>query len=150
MEIKYLKQEKNEVEIKLDNLTIAEILRAYLNEDSSVEFAAWRREHPIKKEIILKIKTKGKTAKKALSDAVNNGCSIETARIWVEEYRRSLKYEPSDVGGGSPGHQTIETKKIYQACELCENPVEIQEMKIIRICPGCYKIIAENLKGGDA
>lgn len=88
--------------------------------------------------------------KKALSDAVNNGCSIETARIWVEEYRRSLTYEPSDVGGGSPNQQTIEAKKIYQACELCENPIEIQDMKIIRICPGCYKVIAENLKGGGS
>ena len=88
--------------------------------------------------------------KKALSDAVNNGCSIETARIWVEEYRRSLTYEPSDVGGGSPVHQTIATKKIYQACELCENPIEVQDMQIIRICPGCYKVIVDNLKGGGA
>ena len=69
MQIKYLKDEKNEVEIELDNTTIAEILRAYLIQDDNVEFAAWRKEHPTKNPI-LKIKTEGKTASKALKDAV--------------------------------------------------------------------------------
>lgn len=68
MEIKYLKQEKNEAEIELDNLTIAEVLRNYLIKDEQVEFAAWRREHPSKNPV-LKIKTKGKSVKKALQDA---------------------------------------------------------------------------------
>jgi DNA-directed RNA polymerase subunit L len=68
MQFKYLKDEKNEAEIEIDNLTIAEILRVYLNQDSSVEFAAWRREHPFK-NIVLKVKTSGKTVKKAVSDA---------------------------------------------------------------------------------
>jgi len=70
MEIKFLKEEKNEAEIQLDNLTIAEILRAYLNKDENVSFVAWKREHPMRKEIILKIKTKGKTVKAALKDAI--------------------------------------------------------------------------------
>jgi DNA-directed RNA polymerase subunit L len=70
MEVKFLKEEKNEAEIQLDNLTIAEILRAYLVKDENVEFAAWKREHPMRKEIVLKVKTKGKTVKKAVSDAI--------------------------------------------------------------------------------
>ena len=70
MEIKYIKEEKNEAEIELDNLTIVEILRTYLNNDSEVSFAAWRKEHPYKNPI-LKIITKGKTVKKAISDAVS-------------------------------------------------------------------------------
>ena len=89
-----------------------------------------------------------KELKKSLNDAVKNGCSIETARIWVEEYRRSLTYEPTNESGGGPLQEQISTQKIYQACELCENPVEIQEMKNIRICPGCFKVIIENLKHG--
>lgn len=68
MLIKYLKDEKNEAEIELDNGTIAEILRAYLSQDDSVEFVAWKREHPYK-NIILKIKTSNKTVKKAIADA---------------------------------------------------------------------------------
>jgi len=70
MEIKILKNEKNEIKAEIGNLTIAEILRVYLNKDTSVTFAAWKREHPTKKPI-LKIQTKSKTAKKAINDAVS-------------------------------------------------------------------------------
>lgn len=70
MEINILKNNKEELEIEIENLTIAEILRVYLNKDSSVIFAAWRNEHPTKKPILL-LKTKGKTAKKAIDDAVS-------------------------------------------------------------------------------
>jgi len=70
MEIRVLKEEKDELEIELDNLTIAELLREYLNNDDSVSFVAWRKEH-IGKNPALKIQTKGKTAKKALADAIS-------------------------------------------------------------------------------
>lgn len=69
MNIKYIKDEKNEADIEIDNLTIAEVLRAYLGEDDNVSFVAWKREHPTKNPI-LKVKTSGKTARKAVSDAV--------------------------------------------------------------------------------
>lgn len=68
MEVKWIKDEKNEAEIQLDNATIAEVLRAYLVKDDSVVFAAWKRDHPSKNPYI-KIKTKGKTVKKAIADA---------------------------------------------------------------------------------
>ncbi len=70
MEINVLKSSKDEIELELDSLTIAEILRVYLNRDSSVTFAAWKREHPTKKPSLI-IKTKGKAAKKAVEDAVS-------------------------------------------------------------------------------
>jgi DNA-directed RNA polymerase subunit L len=68
MEIEILKEEKNDIELKVDNLTIAEILRVYLNKQG-VEFAAWRREHP-SKPAVLKIMTSGKTVKKAVAEAI--------------------------------------------------------------------------------
>ena len=70
MQINILKEEKDEMDIEIDNLTIVEILRTYLNRDSEVSLAAWRREH-FQKPAVLKIKTKGKTAKKALDDAIS-------------------------------------------------------------------------------
>jgi DNA-directed RNA polymerase subunit L len=70
MEINVLKSSKDEIEVELDSLTIAEILRVYLNKDSAVTFSAWKREHPTKKPSLI-IKTKGKTAKKAVEDAVS-------------------------------------------------------------------------------
>ena len=70
METNILKSSKDELELEFENSTIAEILRVYLNKDSSVEFSAWKREHPTEKPV-LAVKTKGKTPKKAVVDAVN-------------------------------------------------------------------------------
>lgn len=69
MDIKILSQEKDEITIEIDNITIAEILRVYLQKDEAVTFAAWKREH-IQKTPILHVKTKGKTAEKAIKDAI--------------------------------------------------------------------------------
>jgi len=70
MKIEVLKQEKNSVELKIDDLTVAEVLRAYLNKEG-IEFAAWRREHP-SKPVLFKIESSGKTVKKAVSEAVES------------------------------------------------------------------------------
>lgn len=70
MELKIISSLKDEIEFETDSLTIAEILRTYLNKDSNVSFAAWRREHPTKNPM-LKVQTKGKTARKAIIDAVD-------------------------------------------------------------------------------
>ena len=71
MDIKILKNTKDELNVQIENLTLAEILRVYLNKDPAVSFTAWKREHPTENPI-LAVKTKGKTAKKAVSDAVNS------------------------------------------------------------------------------
>lgn len=68
MEVNILKDEKDSIEVELENLTLAEILRVYLNKDSGVDFAAWKREHPTKKPVL---KIEGKNPKKALKDAVS-------------------------------------------------------------------------------
>lgn len=70
MEMHILESSKNELKAELENVTVAEILRVYLNKDSDVSFAAWKREHITKKPVI-SIKTKGKTVKKAVADAVD-------------------------------------------------------------------------------
>lgn len=67
MEIKVLKKEKNEIEFEIDNLTLAEILRVYLNKDSGVEFAAWRREQVTESPIM---KVKASDPLKAVDNAV--------------------------------------------------------------------------------
>ena len=67
MNIEIIKQEKDEIELRIDNLTVAEILRVYLNAQGA-EFAVWRREHPYKPIIFL---IKSGNAKKAVSDAVS-------------------------------------------------------------------------------
>ncbi|PIN90607.1 hypothetical protein COU57_03050 [Candidatus Pacearchaeota archaeon CG10_big_fil_rev_8_21_14_0_10_32_14] len=69
MEINVLKSEKDEIEFQIENVTLAEILRVYLNNDSTVSFVAWKRDHPTKLPVML-LQTKGKAPKKAVQDAV--------------------------------------------------------------------------------
>ena len=70
MEIKVLNSSKDEIEVEVESITIVEILRVYLNKDSNVTLAVWKREHPTKNPVLL-VKTSGKTAKKAIDDAVS-------------------------------------------------------------------------------
>jgi len=51
MEVKILKDEKNELDIEVGSLTIAEVLRVYLNKEGA-KLAAWKRDHPTKNPII--------------------------------------------------------------------------------------------------
>ena len=71
MEIKILKDEKNDLEVSIDNQTITELVRSYLNKDDKVTLGVWKKEH-YSKPLKLRIKTEGKTSKKALSDTISN------------------------------------------------------------------------------
>jgi len=51
MEVKILKDEKNELDIELSSLTIAEVLRAYLNKEGA-KLVAWKRDHPTKNPVL--------------------------------------------------------------------------------------------------
>ncbi len=69
MHIEIISHNSNECEIRIDNLTVAEALRVYLNEQG-IKFAAWKRDH-LTQPAIFRIETSGKTVKKAVSDAVS-------------------------------------------------------------------------------
>lgn len=66
MNLEIVKAEKSDMELKIDNPTIAEIMRVYLNKDSA-DLAVWRREHPFKP---LTMKIQSSNVKKSVSDAV--------------------------------------------------------------------------------
>ncbi len=69
MDVQIISQESDKIELRVDNLTVAEILRVYLN-DQGIKFAAWRRDH-LTKPVILRVESSGKTVKKAISEAVS-------------------------------------------------------------------------------
>jgi len=69
MEIEVISQKNDELELRIDSLTVAEILRVYLNEEG-IKFAAWRRDH-LTKPVIFRIESNGKTVKKAIADAIS-------------------------------------------------------------------------------
>jgi len=51
MEVKIINEEKGVLDIELGNLTIAEVLRVYLNQEGA-KLAVWRREHPSKNPVL--------------------------------------------------------------------------------------------------
>lgn len=88
MEVKILKDEKDNLVFELDNQTVAEILRVYLNNEDAVSLAAWKKDHP-DKPVVFEIRTKGKAAKKVLEDAAE---AIEKeSNKYLEEFKKALK-----------------------------------------------------------
>ncbi|MBT3397741.1 hypothetical protein HOA55_02855 [archaeon] len=82
MEIKILKDEKNELDIELSSLTIAEILRVYLNKEGA-KVAAWKREHPTKNPILHIEADNAKTLVKKAIKAIEK--EVDTA---VDEFKK--------------------------------------------------------------
>lgn len=69
MEVKILKEDKKELDIELDSLTLAELLRVYLNKEG-VPMAAWKRDHPSKNPVLhIEADNPKKVLKKAISAA---------------------------------------------------------------------------------
>lgn len=69
MKVKVLEKSQNEIKIELDDLTLCELIRKELWEDKSLVQASYSRKHPIENPI-LHVQTEGKSAKKALQDAI--------------------------------------------------------------------------------
>ena len=86
MEITVLKEDKNELIIELDNQTVAELLRIYLNKDDNVKMGVWRKEH-YSKPVTLKVVTEGKSAKKALQDAISK--AQKDLKKYQEEFKKA-------------------------------------------------------------
>jgi len=51
MQAKIINEEKTKLDIELGSLTIAEILRVYLNKEGA-KLAAWKRDHPTKNPVL--------------------------------------------------------------------------------------------------
>jgi len=86
MEIKILKDEKNLLEVELNNQTLAEIVRIYLNQDGDVKLGAWKKEH-YSKPVVLRIETDSKTAKKALQNAISR--AQKDLKKYGEEFKKA-------------------------------------------------------------
>jgi len=66
MEVKILKDEKNELDVEISSLTIAEVLRVYLNKGGA-KLAAWKRGHPTENPVL---HIEGENPKKLLKSAI--------------------------------------------------------------------------------
>ncbi|MEW6294848.1 MAG: DNA-directed RNA polymerase subunit L [Candidatus Diapherotrites archaeon] len=87
MEIEIIKDTKNQIEfiLKGERYTFPNLLKSKLLEDKDVEFVAFKLEHPMDKDSKFVLKTKEKTARKALSDA------SKTIMEELGEFKKALK-----------------------------------------------------------
>jgi|TARA_B100001971_G_scaffold200044_1_gene211285 DNA-directed RNA polymerase subunit L len=84
MEVKILKEDKTSMDIEISSLTIAEVLRNYLNKEGA-KLAAWRREHPTKNPVLhIESDNPKKLLKKAISEIEK-----ETDKV-VEEFKKLI------------------------------------------------------------
>lgn len=83
MEIKILKEEKGLVELEIDNLTIVELLRVYLNKED-VKMVAWKREHPTKNPIL---RVEADNAKKLVLKTIEK--VQKDIEDFLEEYKKA-------------------------------------------------------------
>lgn len=88
MEIKVLKHDKNTLEIELNNLTIAELLRDMLWQDKATELAAWHRDHPSKNPKLI-LHTQGKDAKKVLIETIEKTQKLNSEML--SEFKKAFK-----------------------------------------------------------
>lgn len=86
MEAKLVKYTKDTIEIEINNLTIAELLRVMLWKDKATEIAAWHRDHPTKNPKLI-LKTKGKDPKKVLLDTIKKIQKIDSELI--KEFKKA-------------------------------------------------------------
>jgi len=69
MNVEVISAEPHLMELRVDNLTVVELLRVYLNKNN-IKFAAWRRDH-LTKPVIFRIESSGKTVKKDIIEAIS-------------------------------------------------------------------------------
>lgn len=87
MQVTVLNDSKNELEFALngERHTLPSLLREQLLKDSSVEFVAYNLKHPLSSESKFIVKTSGKTAKKAVAEAIKG---IEED---LNEFKKNVK-----------------------------------------------------------
>lgn len=75
MNVEIRKEGEKEMEVVLDNLTIASLVTHYLRKDDRVEYASFEQEHPLKEEVKLFFRVKEGKPKEILRDVVNKALS---------------------------------------------------------------------------
>jgi len=77
-----------------------------------------------------------------LLSAAENGCSLKTAELWVSDYQATKAARYYQVGMGVDGPEVhLPPKPIFHACEQCLQPVELNQLKHLIVCPVCWKEI---------
>lgn len=78
--------------------------------------------------------------------AVEHGITQAIAREWVQEYKKSLRKVDDGTGSSRGAAAPFDETPIYRGCDICKAPVKYEDVKELRICPGCHGSIIEAVK----
>jgi len=80
-----------------------------------------------------------------LEYAVRNGVTPAVARAWRMQWEAQACNESTyDAGNSIPLPNNNETPTQQFICDSCEKPTEVNRMKVMRVCPDCYRIVKES------
>ncbi|MBA7495173.1 Nucleoid occlusion protein [subsurface metagenome] len=84
-----------------------------------------------------------------LEMAVEHGITKDIARMWVQDWRKSVIPRGEASAGGGGGQALPFDKKSYIACGLCDGPVDVTEVKTITVCQDCLNQLYDMLHGKE-
>ena len=73
--------------------------------------------------------------------AVEHGVTRDVLRGWVSDYLAQERSRESARGTGGDDPHPLQGKPIYQACDICNEAVKIEEIKHLGICKGCGRTL---------
>jgi len=72
--------------------------------------------------------------------AIENGITVNVARNWVDDYKKTqIGNYYSEMGSSGVSSIDAEEKPIYRTCFFCNGPERIDKVKLIEICQECLK-----------
>jgi len=78
--------------------------------------------------------------------AIDHGITAVIARQWVNDYLKSMRSMDNVDSEGGGDHSPLEVKPSYQACDICSNAVDLNEMIHLGICRDCKSKLNGALK----
>ena len=78
--------------------------------------------------------------------AAEHGVTKEVARMWVSDWRKTLRGSKEAGGGGGLERSVMEPEIIYRPCDVCKGPVDINEMREMRMCTDCHENLTNAMK----
>ena len=83
-----------------------------------------------------------------LEMCVEHGVTVAVVRGWVNDVVSNIRRQASDIEEGRGEPEVYEPQKLFRACSLCQDPVDIMKMRRIEACPSCHDAILKILKEG--
>lgn len=82
-----------------------------------------------------------------LTFAIENGCTREVARSWAKDWKDSQRrsQNPGGEGGGVPLSPN-EPRPSFVPCDICNEPVDLNQTKFFRTCPTCWGAIKKGME----